>query len=61
MDEIQITIVIYISNLGKSIDAGNEVDTAVPGLKCSGLAIALVDRFFGAYRGRPSLLEWLLS
>ena len=42
MDEIKVTIVTYISNLGKSIDAGNEVNTAVPELKSLGLAIALV-------------------
>ncbi len=42
MDEIKVTIVTYISNLDKTIDAGNEVDTAVPKLKNNGLAIALV-------------------
>ena len=42
MDEIKVTIVTCISNLGKSIDAGNEVDTASPGLKSIGLTIALV-------------------
>lgn len=42
MDEIKVTIVTYISNLGKSIDAGNEVDTAVPRLKSPGSTIALV-------------------
>jgi hypothetical protein len=42
LDEIKVTIVTCISNLGKSIDAGNEVDTAVPKLKSVGLAIALV-------------------
>ena len=42
MDEIIVTIVTCISNLGKSIDAGNEVDTAVSKLKSSELAIAPV-------------------
>ncbi len=42
MNEIKVTIVTYISNLGKSIDAGNEVDTAVLSLKSLKLAIALV-------------------
>ena len=42
MDEIKVTIVTCISNLGKPIDAGNEVDTAVPKLKSLGLAIAPV-------------------
>ena len=42
MDEIKVTIVTYISNLGKTIDAGNEVDTAVSKLKSLGLTIALV-------------------
>ena len=42
MDEIKVTIVTCISNLGKSIDAGNEVDTAVPMLKSLGLAIVPV-------------------
>jgi len=32
VDEIKVTIVTCISNLGKSVDAGNEVDTAVLGL-----------------------------
>ena len=41
-NEIKVTIVTCISNLGKTIDARNEVDTAVPKLKSSGLAIALV-------------------
>ena len=41
-DEIKITIVICISNLGKTIDAGNEVDTAVSELKSLELTIALV-------------------
>ena len=44
MDEIKVTIVTSISNLGKSADAGNEVDTAVLELKSSGLAVALVDK-----------------
>jgi len=61
LDEIKVTIVTCISNLGKSIDAGNEVDTAVLELKRSGLAIALVGKSFGIYRGRSSLLEWLLN
>jgi hypothetical protein len=42
LDEIKVTIVTYISNLDKSIDAGNEVDTAVPMLKSLGLAIVPV-------------------
>ena len=42
MNEIKVTIVTCISNLGKSIDAGNEVDTAVLSLKSLKLAIALV-------------------
>jgi hypothetical protein len=42
LNEIKVTIVTCISNLGKSIDAGNEVDTAVLKLKCLKLAIALV-------------------
>jgi hypothetical protein len=42
LDEIKVTIVTCISNLGKTIDAGNEVDTAVPVLKSLGLAIAPV-------------------
>ena len=42
MDEIKVTIVTCISNLGKSIDAGNEVDTAFPRLKSPGSTIALV-------------------
>ena len=42
MDEIKVTIVTDISNLGKSIDAGNEVDTAVLKLKSLGLAIVPV-------------------
>jgi hypothetical protein len=42
LDEIKVTIVTCISNLGKSIDAGNEVDTAVLKLKSLRLAIALV-------------------
>jgi hypothetical protein len=33
LDEIKVTIVTSISNLGKTIDAGNEVDTAVPEIK----------------------------
>ena len=44
MDEIKVTIVTCISNLGKTADAGNEVDTAVLELKSSGLAVALVDK-----------------
>ena len=54
-------IITSISNLGKTIDAGNEVDTAVSKLKCLELAIALVNKFFGAYWGRSSLLQWSLS
>ena len=42
MDEIKVTIVTCISNLGKTTDAGNEVDTAVPKLKSDGLTVALV-------------------
>jgi hypothetical protein len=40
--EIKITIVICISKPGQTIDAGNEVDTASPRLKSTGLMIALV-------------------
>ena len=42
MDEIEVTIVTCISNLGKTIVAGNEVDTAVSKLKSLELTIALV-------------------
>ena len=42
MDEIKVTIVTCISNLGKTADAGNEVDTAFPKLKSSGLTVAPV-------------------
>ena len=38
MDEIKVTIVTYISNLGKTIDAGNEVDTAVIEIKSLGIS-----------------------
>ena len=42
MDEIKVTIVTCISNLGKTTDAGNEVDTAFPSLKRLGSTVALV-------------------
>ena len=42
MDEIKIAIAICISNLGKTIDASNEVDTAFPRSNHLRLTIALV-------------------
>ena len=43
VNEIQVRILTYISNLDKTTDAGNEVDTAVPRIKKSlGLTVALV-------------------
>ena len=42
VNEIQVRILTYISNLDKTTDAGNEVDTAVPRIKTLGLTVALV-------------------
>ena len=42
MNEIQVRILTYISNLDKTTDAGNEVDTAVLGIKKPRLTVALV-------------------
>ena len=42
VNEIKVRILTYISNLDKTTDAGNEVDTAVPRIKTLGLTVALV-------------------
>jgi len=42
VNEIKVRILTYISNLDKTTDAGNEVDTAVPRNKKLGLTVALV-------------------
>ena len=61
MDEIKVTIVTCISNLGKTIVAGNEVDTAVPMLKCLGLTIALVVVSTSVLTGSILPVQWSLS
>ena len=43
LNEMKVRILTYISNLDKTTDAGNEIDTAVPRIKKSlGLTVALV-------------------
>ena len=42
MDEIKVTIVTYISNLGKTASAEEEVDTAEFRVKSLELKVALV-------------------
>lgn len=42
LNEIKVRILTCISNLDKTTDAGNEVDTAVPRIKKLWLTVALV-------------------
>ena len=61
VDEIRITIVIHISNLGKSIGARTKLIRRFSRSNPLRLTIALVEQFLGIVQGLSSLLEWLLS
>ena len=62
LDEIKVTIVTYISNLGQTVAVGTKLTQRLLELKSSRLTTALVmNYYFGSNSGTSSLLQWSLS